>query len=90
MQSESSRKIVLPNASHLDCILSVACASIAVGPPDEPHGIVLLLEQQHSDDFLVTVDDEIPSVLGLILILLNQFLGSETIQMAILASHHDR
>ena len=81
MQSDSLCVKVISNTSHLHSEFSVSRASVCVGWPQESNRVVSLLDDQHSHDFLVTVDNEVPSKLVRILVSLNELFLAQVSQV---------
>ena len=63
MKSESLGKEIISNAPHLYCKLGVSWTSIGIGGPEEGNWIVSFLQNKHSDDFLVSINNEVASKL---------------------------
>lgn len=63
--------------------------SVEVPRPNKPNRVVSLLDDQHSDDFFVPVDDEVPSEFIAVFMVLDQLLRSELGQMAVLTLYDD-
>ena len=89
MQSEGFGVEIVSDATHLHCKFSVPRAAVCVWWSEESNGVVSLLDDKHSDDFLVAVYDEVPSELVGVFVKLDQFLLAETSQVTAVGSDHN-
>ena len=74
MQGDSLGEHVISNASHLDCIGCEELASIHEAAASEGHRVVPLVHNEHSNDSLVAIDNEVSAKLVHVLLLLDELL----------------
>jgi hypothetical protein len=89
VQGKCLSEEVLPHTSHLHSELCVPRSSVGVGGAEEADGVVPFLENQHTDNFLVAIDNEVPSELVLVFCQFDQLFGSQFVEVTVLGTHHD-
>jgi hypothetical protein len=80
VQGKCLSEEVLPHTSHLHSELCVPRSSVGVGGAEEADGVVPFLENQHTDNFLVAIDNEVPSELVLVFCQFDQLFGSQFVE----------
>ena len=81
--------LVWSNGSHLDTVLSVGGTSVGETWSDDGHWVVSALHDQHSDELLDTVDDEVATHLVGLLLVLDEVVWGHVVQVASVGLQHD-
>ena len=89
VESKCLSEEVLPYTSHLHSELCVPRSSVGIRGAEEADGVVPFLEHQHTDDFLITIDNEVPTELVLVFCQFDQFFRSQFVEVTVLGTHHD-
>jgi len=76
------RCLVGPDRSYLNTVLGVCVTALDEGRSDDGHGVVPLGHDQHSDELLVAVDDEVTAEFLGFLLVLDELSGAHLLQMA--------
>ena len=81
---------VIPDTPHLHGVGCEELASVDEAAARERHWVVPLVHDEHPDDALVAVDDEVAAELVHVLLLLDELLLGHAAQVTVLGANHDR
>ena len=76
------RGLIGSDGADLDTEFCVGCTSVDERGPDDGHGVVSSVDNEHTDQLLDTVDDEVSSQLFSLFSLVDQFLRRKTLEVA--------
>ena len=63
MEEIGLRALIRPRASDRNAVLGVAWSSILKGRSDDGHWVVSPLDNQHSNEFFISVDNKVATAL---------------------------
>lgn len=90
MKSESLGEKVITDASHLHSVRCKELASIDEATSFESHWVVSLIHNEHADNSLIAIDNEVAAEFVHVFFFLDQLLFGCAAQIAVFRPHHDR
>lgn len=89
MHSDCLSEHIFSNAPHLNGVSGEETTSVDEGWPLKGDWVVSLVHDQHSNDPLISIDDEVASELKSVFLSLGELFLGQAIEIAVLAPNHD-